>query len=75
MSHRSCALQHSGGVITNKSSTRSRPALLVDPYPQASQTKIPRGEGGVDRQIVSNHAVVKERLVALFPQTGHHLVR
>ena len=75
MSHRSCALQQSGGVITNKSSTCSRSALLVDPNLQASRTKIPRGEGGVDRQIVSNHAVVKERLVALYPQAGCHFAR
>ena len=32
------------------------------------------GGGGVDRQIVSNHAVVKERLVALFPRAGCHFV-
>ena len=30
--------------------------------------------GRIDRQIVSNHAVVKERLVALFPQAGCHLI-
>ena len=30
--------------------------------------------GRIDRQIVSNHAVVKEQLVALFPQAGCHLV-
>ena len=35
---------------------------------------IPRGEGEVDRQIVSNHAIVKERLVALYPRAGCHLI-
>ena len=35
---------------------------------------IPRGEGEVDRQIVSNHAVVKERLVTLYPRAGCHLI-
>ena len=44
MSHRSCALQQSGGVITNKSSTCSRPALLVDPNLQASRTKFRVGK-------------------------------
>jgi len=44
----------------------SKPSSLAD--------QIPRGEGGVDRQIVSNHAIVKERLVALFPRARCHLV-
>ena len=43
----------------------SKPSSLAD--------QIPRGEGEVDRQIVSNHAVVKERLVALYPRTRCHL--
>ena len=42
--------------------------------PQSSQTRSAWG-GKIDRQIVSNHAVVKEQLVALFPQSGCHLVR
>ena len=39
--------------------------------PRSSQTHSAWG-GRIDRQIVSNHAVVKERLVALFPRTGCH---
>ena len=39
--------------------------------PRSSQTHSAWG-GRIDRQIVSNHAVVKEQLVALFPRTGCH---
>ena len=42
--------------------------------PRSSQTHSAWG-GRIDRQIVSNHAVVKERLVALFPRAGGHLIR
>ena len=41
--------------------------------PLSSQTCSAWG-GRVDRQIVSNHAVVKEQLVALFPLPGCHFV-
>ena len=70
-------------VHSNKVEVSSRTShLRVHDLPSwLIQTFKPRGpkfhvgKGEVDRQIVSNHAVVKERLVALYLQAGCHFAR